>query len=963
MINEVEPSLYKNFHSLIRWQKQRAIRILEEEFCLNHNDSTKRSSIFFTPGFLPTQYYYAHSPRVIARHIIMVTQFLDCNSDIVSVESKEGRMITYFCNVGYDVPGILLRLFKENLDMDINGFDSIYTPAGYRIITFHKRLHELPYFDEEAQIQAQVIFQMVRNTGNPHTEVFLQSLPKNYMIEEICSHRKKPRILRHLEMFSLAMTSETVQVTVSKTADEKLNSVIDGNLRINICVKNASNRFVLDLLQVVQSFQINMIRSYFDQFYLPDHGGTIKLFSIYIDETKKLDQLLEKIREIKTDQFVTSAFSEEGLEQEMGLCIREISDEKRTVEDCVPIIDKLKQMAMQNIDITKEGEFNNFYLNTLSEFFKAAEIVGLDKQYDILRSMMRYENVEEFFVETKDEAKSVHKKGYRLRHSSTRGPAKGGLRLHPLAELSEVGALSFMMTWKCAKTRIKFGGGKGGATMNPKEFKDHLDYNLAISGFGKSLFMVTGPFLDVPAGDVNCGGPEIGRIFEGYRAALRDLVSLVYASKFGAARIGKKIVNVCQAREILEHNFEIDPYDDDILKLLMTSDHYLSLVVASQITGKPKMGVNVRNGATGRGLCYCLLAIVGNLYLDGKWNASAELDEKEKQILGKFREIGEKVLVKDSPKPLVSPIEWDQLVYIIFPKLLKGKTVSLQGAGKVGISFIEELEKFGVRVIAVADASGAVLGDDLKVKDLVDGIVNGGGVIHTKNGVTKVIEGTKEGSMVLTVDCDLLLPCALENAITIKNAKDIKAKLIVSGANGPISPKGAEVLYKNGAYIVYDFLANSGGVTASYFEWLRGLAERFRFESEEIKKIPFEISVMDKYIMPEFRTRLREILTVKESPDVDKLWEEVLRDIMVAGVNDDYRRSQVIKARLKISGFVDSLLRVLAAFITKLNPDASLKLWQTLPEKTRGMLVDYLKHPELHDKPFKDSAQKILESL
>src|SRR5690606_28294727 len=153
----------------------------------------------------------------------------------------------------------------------------------------------------------------------------------------------------------------------------------------------------------------------------------IKLFSIYIEDTKKLDQLLAKIKEIKIEGVVTSAFSEEGLEQEMALCIRELSDDKRRVDDCIPIINKLKDLAAKNIDPSNKEEFNNFYLNTLSEFFKAAEIIGIEQQYDILRSMMRYENVEEFFVETKDEAKSVHKKGYRLRHSSTRGPAKGGL--------------------------------------------------------------------------------------------------------------------------------------------------------------------------------------------------------------------------------------------------------------------------------------------------------------------------------------------------------------------------------------------------------------------------------------------------------------------------------------------------------------------------------------------------------
>lgn len=942
-----EPSLYKDSASLIRWQKMRVVKVLEEEFCLSHNDSSKRALLFFTSEYLPTQYFYAHSPRVIAKHVMMVTQFLDCNNDFVSIESKDGRMITYFCNVGYDVPGILLKLFKENIDMDIHGFDSIYTPAGFRIITFNKQLHDLPHLDEEAKIQEKITVQMVKNTGNKYAELFLSSLPKNYMIEEICSHRAKPRILRHLELFAMAMEKKETHVTLSNLTEEDFEISGGGQIRASICVKNVDDQFTLNLLKEVQKLQINMIRSYYDTFLLPENGGSIKMYSIYFNDKEKAEKLIENVKAIEVVDHRLHEFSREGLEQEMGFCIRALSDKKRTLSDCKPIINRLKEIANKNFNTKEKEELGNFYINVVSEFLKACEIIGIYDDDQTLRSLLSYENVEEFFVEGKKDSKTVHKKGYRLRHSSTRGPAKGGLRLHPQAELSEVGALAFMMTWKCAKSKILFGGGKGGATMTPNEFEDPLDYNLAISGFGKSLFLATGPFLDVPAGDVNCGAYEIGRIFEGYKAALRDLISLVYASKYGAARVGKQLVNVQQARSILEKNFEIDPYDDETLKRLMTNEHYLSLVVASQITGKPKMGVNVRNGATGRGMTYCMLAAIGQLYLNGKWEASEKLDLNDVKILKKVAELGESILVKNESESYLTKIEWDQLIFMVYPKLLKGKKVILQGAGNVGMSVLVDIEKFGVEIIGVADAGGAVFGSNFKSVDLEETIKLNRSVIHMKKGVKEVIKGAKEGAKILTYECDILMPCALENAITFENVNEIKTKLILSGANGPISPKAGEVLYSKGILVAYDFLANSGGVSASYFEWLRGLAERFRYESEEIDKQPFNVSVLNNYIMPEFKARIIEILGQKESKKVDQLWETILRDMMIAGLNDDYRRSLQLKTRMKISGFVDSILRVLAPKILQMPIIDAKKYWETLPKGCRDQLKNYFKHPEL----------------
>ena len=82
------------------------------------------------------------------------------------------------------------------------------------------------------------------------------------------------------------------------------------------------------------------------------------------------------------------------------------------------------------------------------------------------------------------------------------------------------------------------------------------------------------------------------------------------------------------------------------------------------------------------------------------------------------------------------------------------------------------------------------------------------------------------------LDCDVLAPCALEQVVTDANAADVKAKLIVEGANGPVTPAADEILESNGALVLPDVLANAGGVVVSYFEWVQGLQEYFWKEDE-----------------------------------------------------------------------------------------------------------------------------------
>ena len=111
---------------------------------------------------------------------------------------------------------------------------------------------------------------------------------------------------------------------------------------------------------------------------------------------------------------------------------------------------------------------------------------------------------------------------------------------------------------------------------------------------------------------------------------------------------------------------------------------------------------------------------------------------------------------------------------------------------------------------------------------------------------------------VLRLDCDVLVPAALENQITSRNARDIRAKLIVEGANGPTTPEADAILRERGVILVPDILANAGGVTVSYFEWVQDLQSFFWSEHEINARLE---SIMKR--------AFNEVLTIRDERKVD----------------------------------------------------------------------------------------------
>lgn len=159
-------------------------------------------------------------------------------------------------------------------------------------------------------------------------------------------------------------------------------------------------------------------------------------------------------------------------------------------------------------------------------------------------------------------------------------------------------------------------------------------------------------------------------------------------------------------------------------------------------------------------------------------------------------------------------------------KPVEGATVAVQGFGNVGTFAALTMIDAGAKVVAISDITGTYYcKDGLDINKAFD---------HVSNHPKKLLEGFEQPGLekrdlaaLVTTECDILLPCALEGAINGKNADEVKAKYIVEGANGPITPDADVVLDGKGILIVPDFLANSGGVIGSYFEWCQDLGGFF----------------------------------------------------------------------------------------------------------------------------------------
>lgn len=158
--------------------------------------------------------------------------------------------------------------------------------------------------------------------------------------------------------------------------------------------------------------------------------------------------------------------------------------------------------------------------------------------------------------------------------------------------------------------------------------------------------------------------------------------------------------------------------------------------------------------------------------------------------------------------------------------------IVVQGFGNVGAIAARRLCREGHRIIAVSDVDGGIYsGCGIDIFKLIE--------YQKEHGTIKGFEKTEPISNkdMLELECDVLIPCAVGNVINKENAHNLNCKIITEGANGPVTPEADEILNEKGVYIVPSILANSGGVTVSYFEWVQDFQRLFWPELEVIRKL------------------------------------------------------------------------------------------------------------------------------
>jgi glutamate dehydrogenase len=182
--------------------------------------------------------------------------------------------------------------------------------------------------------------------------------------------------------------------------------------------------------------------------------------------------------------------------------------------------------------------------------------------------------------------------------------------------------------------------------------------------------------------------------------------------------------------------------------------------------------------------------------------------------------------------------------------------VAIQGFGNVGSFAAHFAHKLGIKVVAVSDFSCCLFKED--------GIDVDALMAYSSASKNRFITGFGQGTTeldrndVFGVSCDIFAPCALENSITSANVESITAKVVVEGANGPTTPEADKRLYEKGILLIPDILANSGGVTVSYFEWVQNLMNYYwSFEEVQEKQEALMVKAFN------------DIIVIKEKYDID----------------------------------------------------------------------------------------------
>ncbi len=168
---------------------------------------------------------------------------------------------------------------------------------------------------------------------------------------------------------------------------------------------------------------------------------------------------------------------------------------------------------------------------------------------------------------------------------------------------------------------------------------------------------------------------------------------------------------------------------------------------------------------------------------------------------------------------------------------IKGAKVVVHGSGKVAIPAIEDLQAQGAVILAISDVSGGIYNaKGINVKKAKQWVMQRRLLKDLKMPETRFITNEE----LFQIECDILIPAAIDGVITEDNMKDIKTQIVAEGANGPVNMIAVEHLSKKGVFIIPDILCNAGGVIVSYFEWVQGL-QNFFWNLDEINRRLYEI--------------------------------------------------------------------------------------------------------------------------
>ena len=320
----------------------------------------------------------------------------------------------------------------------------------------------------------------------------------------------------------------------------------------------------------------------------------------------------------------------------------------------------------------------------------------------------------------RDDGSVAHYEGYRVQHSLSRGPGKGGVRFHPAVTLNEVMALSGWMTIKNAAVNLPYGGAKGGIRIDPRAHS-RGELQRITRRFTSEIGLIIGPEKDIPAPDVGTNEQTMAWMMDTY-----------------SMNVGSTATGV--------------------------------------VTGKPiPLGGSLgRHEATGRGVF---------------------------------------IAAREAGRRLNVPIA--------------GARVVVQGFGNVGGIAARMFHDAGAKVIALQDHSATLAnaaGIDVPAA-LAHAAANGG-----LAGFAGAAPISVEDFWLLP--SDYLVPAALEGQILPGRARTISTRIVVEGANGPTTPAADDILRDRGILVVPDVLANAGGVTVSYFEWVQDFSSFFWSEDE-----------------------------------------------------------------------------------------------------------------------------------